>query len=170
MSVLQLVLVLLLLGNLTACGQPSGDASRDYSPRALDTDAIGYYCRMGLAEHSGPQAQMFVAGAEDPIWFSQVRDAVVYLRSPEETRVAEMVYVNDMSVAPSWDDPGEDNWIALGSAFLVIGSDRKGGMGAPEVIPFGNRSAANEFVREHGGRLVSLEEIPDSYVLSPMAM
>jgi copper chaperone NosL len=155
---------------LAACEPlPQGNRSAQ-KPATLTADAIGYYCRMALVEHSGPQAQMYVEGEAEPIWFSQVRDAVVYLRSPEELRRATAIFVSDMATAPSWDEPGVDNWIPLGSAHLVIESARSGGMGAPEVVPFGTEGAAQAFVAQHGGRIVKLEDVPDSYVLSPMAM
>lgn len=154
----------------SACERQPQTGATAPAPATLTADAIGHYCRMGLLEHSGPQAQMYVEGRAAPIWFSQVRDAVVYLRSPEELRRATAVYVSDMSVAPSWENPGVDNWIPLESAHLVIESTRSGGMGAPEVIPFGAEDAARTFVELHGGRIVALSDIPDTYVLSPMAM
>ena len=170
MRVLTLCGLAALCVALTACESEKQIVELTLTPATLTADATGYYCHMGLTEHSGPQAQMYVQGSDEPIWFSQVRDAVVYLRSPEELRSARAVFVNDMAVAPGWDEPGVDNWISIHNAALVIESSRTGGMGAPEVIPFGSRSAALEFIEQHGGRIVSLDEIPDNYVLSPMAM
>ena len=48
---------------------------------------------------------------------------------------------------------------------FVIGSRRKGGMVADEVVPFSDRAAAERFASENGGRLVSFAEIPRDYVL-----
>jgi copper chaperone NosL len=162
--------LLLCCFGLTACDNNDITESLVVTPSTLTSDAIGYYCRMGLMEHDGPQAQMFVEGTAEPIWFSQVRDVVVYLRSPEELRKASMVFVNDMGVAESWESPGVDNWIDLDEAFLVIESTRTGGMGAPEVIPFGSEASAQTFVEQFGGRIATIETIPDSYVLAPMIM
>lgn len=136
--------------------------------KTLTADAIGHYCNMGLLEHQGPKAQIHLQQIDDPLWFSQVRDAIAYLRSPEETLESVATYVNDMGVAESWDSPGINNWIALEAAYFVIGSQRSGGMGAPEPIPFGAENSAQEFARAHGGEVVRLAGIPDEYVLGPV--
>jgi copper chaperone NosL len=38
-------------------------------------------------------------------------------------------------------------------------------MGAPEAIPFADKQAAAEFAGEHGGRVLALADIPDTYIL-----
>jgi copper chaperone NosL len=38
-------------------------------------------------------------------------------------------------------------------------------MGAPETVPFSDRAAADKFVAERGGRVVTFEQIPPDYVL-----
>ena len=135
-------------------------------PIALDSEALGYYCMMGIFEHEGPKAQIHVEYSDEPVWFSQVRDAIAFLRSPEETAGVRAVYVNDMGRAESWDKPGADNWIDATAAQFVINSDRRGGMGVPEAIPFGTKDSADAFIRDNGGIRVSLSEIPSDYVLS----
>ena len=55
-------------------------------------------------------------------------------------------------------------------AWYVIESDRRGGMGAPEAVPFSAQDAAEAFRGQYGGRLVRLEDIPDSYVLGPVEL
>lgn len=135
-------------------------------PVALDSEALGYYCMMGILEHQGPKAQIHVEHSDQPIWFSQVRDAIAYLRSPEETASVQAVYVSDMGRAVSWDKPGADNWIDAELAQFVIDSDRRGGMGVPEAIPFGTINNADAFIQDNGGTRVSLSDIPSGYVLS----
>lgn len=135
-------------------------------PVALESEALGYYCMMGILEHEGPKAQIHVEYSDEPIWFSQVRDAIAFLRSPEETADVQAVYVNDMGRAESWDKPGVNNWIDATVAQFVINSDRRGGMGVPEAIPFGTVDSADAFIRGNGGMRVSLSEIPSDYVLS----
>ncbi len=135
-------------------------------PIALTAEAVGHYCQMNILEHEGPKAQVHIAGHSAPLWFSQVRDAVVFTRLPEETAEITAIYVNDMGRAESWADPGPDNWVEADLAHFVIGSRQTGGMGVPEVIPFGVRSDAESFVKQYGGKIVRFAEIPEDYVLS----
>ena len=41
----------------------------------------------------------------------------------------------------------------------------RGGMGAPEAVPFAEREAAERFARERGGRVLAFDAIPDEAVL-----
>lgn len=127
--------------------------------------AIGYYCGMNILEHPGPKGQIVLEGQGEAVWFSSARDAIAFTMLPEEPKNITAVYVSDMAAAPSWDEPGVDNWIEAREAFFVIGSSRRGGMGAAEAVPFSTESAARSFVTENGGEVVSFAEIPSDYVL-----
>jgi copper chaperone NosL len=50
----------------------------------------------------------------------------------------------------------------------VVGADVAGGMGAPEIVPFASRLAAEEFVATYGGRAVAFDQIPDDAALGPV--
>ena len=139
-------------------------------PVALSEEAVGHYCNMTVLEHTGPKAQIHLANNPHPIWFSQVRDGVAFIRSPEEQEDAVVVYVNDMGKAKDWDFPGDETWIDAREAWFVIGSRKTGGMGTPEVIPFGAEQGATGFVAEHGGVVVRLDDIPNAYVLGPVGL
>jgi copper chaperone NosL len=52
------------------------------------------------------------------------------------------------------------------AAFFVVGSRMKGGMGADETVPFSERSAADKFAAENGGRVMTFVEVPRDYVLA----
>jgi copper chaperone NosL len=154
---------LLLALTLVACDEPVPKAP----PPAvrMTADSVGYYCQMYVLEHEGPKAQVHLEAQAAPVWFSQVRDLVAFLRRPDEPRDIAAAYVSDMGKAESWTKPGEDNWIEAKAAVYVIESRLAGGMGAPEAVPFGDPAAAEAFVRERGGRIVPLDGIPDAYVL-----
>lgn len=156
-------------GLLAGCNEQEAAAPLPL-PVAMTEEAVGHYCKMTILEHTGPKAQIHLVGIDHPVWFSQVRDAIAFTRSPEEHYDARVVYVNDMGKAASWDFPGDDTWIDARQAWFVIGSRRTGGMGAPEVIPFGTRAAADAFAAEHGGTTVRLDDVPDSYVLGPVQL
>ena len=137
-------------------------------PVTMTAEAVGYFCQMNVLEHEGPMAQIHLKGQPAPIWFTQIRDAVAYTRMPEETAEITAIYVSDMGRAANWANPGADNWVDADKAVFVIGSARTGGMGAPEAVPFGAQANAEAFVAENGGEIVSLADIPDDYVLSPV--
>lgn len=125
---------------------------------AITADATGYYCGMLLSEHPGPKGQILLQSGKSPVWFSSVRDTLTFLRLPEEPKDVAAVYVSDMAKAPNWEEPGTDNWIKASDAMFVVGSDREGGMGGAEAVPFGAKDAAEEFIAEHGGTIVSFDE------------
>lgn len=158
-------LVALLGGLLLAgCGDKPA-AKAPPPPHTLTADAVGKYCGMTLVEHPGPKGQILLASQAAPVWVSSARDAIAFTLLPEEAKDIRAIYVSDMGKAPSWADPGVDNWVEAHSAVFVIGSAMRGGMGAEETVPFSDRSAAERFVAEHGGRLVELAGIPRDYVL-----
>ena len=160
---LGILAVLVILG----CSEESGPADVP-GPIAMTEEAVGHYCKMNILEHAGPKAQVHLKDIEFPIWFSQVRDAIAFMRLPEETQEPVAIYVNDMSKADNWDFPADNTWIDIETAFFVIGSNKIGGMGAPEAIPFGTQESATSFATEHGGQVARLEDIPDAYVLGPV--
>jgi copper chaperone NosL len=139
------------------------------TPVTMTADALGFYCQMTLIEHPGPKGQIHLAGQQQPIFFSQVRDAIAYQRMPEQSGEIAAIYVSDMGAATSWEEPGADNWISASEAYFVAGSHARGGMGAPELVPFSERSAAEAFAEQRGGRVLILSEVADEEVLGPAA-
>jgi copper chaperone NosL len=159
-------LVIAALLGLAACREDV-QAERPV-PVAMTEETLGHYCQMNLTEHPGPKAQVHLDGLPAPLFFSQVRDAIAYQRMPEQSHRITAVYVSDMGAAESWAEPGAENWIAAEAAYYVVGSAIIGGMGAPELVPFTERSAAEAFVRQHGGTILALAEIDDAEVLAPV--
>jgi copper chaperone NosL len=134
-------------------------------PAEILADATGHYCGMGLGEHAGPKGQIFLEGSPAPIWFSSVRDAFAFTMLPEEPKDIAAIYVNDMGRAARWEQPEPGTWIDAETAWYVIGSSRKGGMGAAEAIPFGEEAAARGFAAANGGEIVAFSEMPRDYIL-----
>ena len=160
-----LALALLLLA-LAACKQ---EVVQDTGPVEFSDQTIGHYCQMNLAEHPGPKAQVHLEAIPDPLFFSQVRDAIAFSRAPEQIAPILAIHVNDMGrPGATWEVPGEGNWIEAGEAWFVLGSRREGAMGAPEAIPFSTPEAANAFAAAEGGQVMRLAEIPDDMVLAPV--
>jgi copper chaperone NosL len=156
---------LTLLAGLVVLGACEREAETPPAPFAMTEEAMGRYCGMNVLEHAGPKGQIILAKYDEPIWFSSVRDAITFTILPEESKDIRAIYVSDMGKAPSWDEPGADNWVNARQAFFVIGSDRKGGMGTAEAVPFSDGGAAKLFAKDHGGRVVRFDELPRDYIL-----
>ncbi|MFZ1743710.1 MAG: nitrous oxide reductase accessory protein NosL [Pontixanthobacter sp.] len=153
---------------LSACR--SDTAQNKPAPVKMTQDALGFYCQMNLTEHPGPKAQIHLEGLQAPLFFAQVRDAIAYQRMPEQSHAIRAIYVSDMAKAESWSSPGIDNWATAEDAIYVVGSRIAGGMGAAEIVPFGDQSSAEKFIQKNGGELLKLSQIPDSMVLAPVEM
>ena len=161
----RLLLTLLAALALAACKEELAERP---DPVPMTAEAVGHYCQMNLLEHPGPKAQVHLEGLPDPLFFSQVRDAIAYQRMPEQSHAISAIYVSDMGAAPSWEHPGAQNWTAAEDAVYVSGATIVGGMGAPELVPFTDRAAALSFVAAHGGEILTLDAVPDDAVLAPV--
>jgi copper chaperone NosL len=154
---------LLIIILLTACekNQPV-----EVPPaQKLTREANGYYCLMTVTDHSGPKGQILLTGQQQALWFTSVRDTIVFTLSPGEPKNIAAIYVNDMTNA-NWDDPGADNWIDAHKAWYVLGSKHTGGMGAPEAVPFSTKATAESFARQQGGSVYTFISIPPEYILA----
>jgi len=75
---------------------------------------------------------------------------------PGEPKNIAAVYVTDVGSA-SWDQPEPGTWIDARKAFYVPGSDRIGGMQAPEVVPLNTSEEAALFMQQQGGEIYVVE-------------
>lgn len=130
----------------------------------LTRDAVGYFCGMTVLDHNGPKGQIFLTDREQPLWFTSVRDTLAFTRLPGEPKNITAIYVTDIAQA-SWDQPEPGTWIDARKAVYVVGSDRLGGMNTPELVPFKTREAAEEFMKQHGGKISVFDEIPGEYII-----
>lgn len=152
---------------LTACKEDVAATVPDPSP--LTPEVLAHYCMMNISEHPGPKAQIYLDGMPDPIFFAQVRDAMTYLHNAEQDGYLAAFYVNDMSSVP-WEEPGPENWIMAETAHYVVGSTKRGGMGAPEIAPFSDPAAAARFADEFGGETFSYPTVPAQAFLAPVTL
>jgi len=121
---------------------------------------------MIVEDHSGPKGQILLSNSEKAIWFTSARDAVAFILLPDEPDNVAAFFVTAMDEA-EWNHPEKQikNWVNAQSAWYVINSKQRGGMGQMEVIPFKQEQSANNFVTEHGGDIVSYVDIPRDYIL-----
>ena len=134
-------------------------------PAPMTRESVGFYCNMIIVDHPGPKSQVFEDGVEAPVWFSSVRDAVFYNSLPGEGTRILVTYVQDSAAIEDWDNPPANGpWIKLTDAIFVIGSSKRGGMGAQETVSFSTIEDAEKFRAEFGGQVVSYSDIPVDYL------
>ncbi|MFA5662528.1 nitrous oxide reductase accessory protein NosL [Castellaniella sp.] len=154
-----------LVALLLASCSDQGTGSPPPAPSAMTDDAIGHYCGMFLVEHIGPKGQILLRDQKQPVWFSTIREVFAYTLLPEEPKTIVAIYVQDMGRAGVDGNPPDEAWIDARSAHYVIESDTVGAMGAPDALPFEHLEQAQAFVRDHGGRVLGFEDMPEDYVL-----
>ncbi|MFY0736402.1 nitrous oxide reductase accessory protein NosL [Aurantimonas sp. NFXS3] len=162
---MRLIVPVAIAAVLTIAGCNNEAETRMPKPVAMTEAAIGHYCGMNVLEHPGPKGQIMLGPNPEPVWFSSARDLVAFTMLPEESKNISALYVSDMGKAASWEEPGAENWVEARQAFYVIGSSMRGGMGAPETVPFASEAAAAAFADRNGGEIVEFAEIPTDYVL-----
>jgi copper chaperone NosL len=162
-NILKVPVILLGLLALTACGPD--EVAELPKPVDLTLDATGHFCNMTILDHPGPKAHAFVKGGAAPFWFTSARDALAFSMLPESAKSVAVIYVTDMATVANWTDTTKGKWIDARSAWYVIDSAKRGGMGAAEAVPFGNQLAATKFMQDFGGEMVSYANVPRSYVL-----
>lgn len=155
----------MLLAALLVSGCQGEEQTVMPAPYALTAEAMGRYCGMDVLEHAGPKGQVILDKSPEPIWFSSARDTIAFTMLPEEPKNIAAIYVSDMGKAPSWEKPGPENFIDARTAFYVIGSALRGGMGSQEAVPFSSRDDAEAFAAKNSGKVVGFGEIPESYIL-----
>jgi copper chaperone NosL len=152
---------------LVGCSRDGTDAG---SAVAADfgADASCALDGMLLAEYPGPKGQLLVAGASQPEWYCDTLELLNLLLQPEQVRKLRGAWVQDMGRA-DWDLP-RGHWVDARQAFYVLGSRRKGSMGAT-AVSFADAAAAQAFQAQHGGRVLTLADIrPEMIDLSGGAL
>lgn len=148
-------LLALAATGLAGCGRSGGEAA---TVAATDFGA-GTSCTLDgmlLAEYPGPKGQLWVKGQPGPEWFCDTLELLNTLKRPEQVRAVAGAWVQDMARA-DWNQP-RGHWIDARSAVYVLGSRRKGSMGAT-AASFADAAAARAFAAEHGGRVLGFAEI-----------
>ncbi|MEO5378710.1 MAG: nitrous oxide reductase accessory protein NosL [Magnetococcus sp. DMHC-6] len=159
----RLLVVLVLTFSFFGCRANNDDQS--ILPKEPTPETMGYYCGMNLKEHSGPKGQIIVAGEENTLWFSTIQEAFSYSYLEGATRHILAFYVNDMGQSIDWDHPQPGSWIKAESAYYVLGSKRGQTTGDVEIVPFGSKPQAENFMHSYGGRVFSFNEINEKDIL-----
>lgn len=177
------------LGGLALAGVATlagclGDDGRLPDPIALNMGQVCDQCGMVIENHPGPAGQTyFEEGPDDrdgPAWFcSGVCTSTYTLDREDEGWSTIVVYLTDYA-AVDYEFSTEDGRPFISAhleakAFadareltLVVGSDVRSSMG-PDLVPFGERDAAEAFAADHGGHLVAHDDVDRDLLAGMMA-
>ncbi len=148
---------------LSGCSQDSAP-SVEIMPAEITRSTASVIDGMILADYPGPKAQVHYAGQSQPDFFCNTRDMMYVFLAPEALRKVNAVFVQDMAKA-DWDNP-QGNWIDARKAWYVVGSSRRGSMGAT-LASFADEAAAVRFSDEWGGEVLPFDRIDVDSVIPP---
>lgn len=149
----------LLSGALLGCNH--SNTANPLTPAEIDARTTCDLDGMQLADYPGPKAQIRYAGQDAPVFFCDTVEMFHTLLAPEQVKVIEAIYVQDMGKA-DWDQP-RGNWIDPKIGIYVLGSKRHGSMG-PTIAAFAMETDAQNFIKQWGGRLLRYNEITPAMV------
>ncbi|MFB6352582.1 MAG: nitrous oxide reductase accessory protein NosL [Halobacteriales archaeon] len=166
------------VASLAGClGGPTGDEPVP-DPVALDGGKQCDVCGMVIADHPGPNGQIFYRdhapeGHDNPAWFDSVKEQFAYhFEKQRFDWEALVVYATDYSAVDyrlfterdttyisCHVEPG--SFADAADLVYVVGSEVHGAMG-PDLIPFGDRADATAFSGDHGGEVLAYDDIDAS--------
>lgn len=156
-SISILFLFLLASLSLTACDNNRQDTALP-KPVKISAGDECHLCGMIIARFPGPKGQAFVRHHAQSLKFCSTVDLFSWYLQPDTAAIIRVAYVHDMGAAPSWDRPSDEHYVDIRAAWYVAGHDQPGAMGHT-LASFKHRRAAEAFIRQHGGRLLSFEDI-----------
>ncbi|MCL2657525.1 MAG: nitrous oxide reductase accessory protein NosL [Betaproteobacteria bacterium] len=139
---------------LSACDKPA-DAPTASASLEPPSDAICALDGMILSDYPGPKGQIRYAGGEAD-FFCDTTEILSMLLEPEQSRSITGAYVQDMAHT-DWEKPA-GHWVDAKTAFYVGGSNMHGAMG-PTFASFSQRSDADSFAAQHGGKVYAFKEL-----------
>ncbi len=161
-----LALVAVLGWALVGC-DPSREA-KPLTPVEIDAHTTCELDGMLLADYPGPKAQIRYAGQDTPVFFCDTVEMFHTLLLPEQVKLVQAVFVQDMAQA-DWDQP-RGHWMDAKTGIYVLGSKRHGSMG-PTIAAFAQEADAQAFAKQWGGKVLRYAEVtPDMVDLSGGAL
>lgn len=153
---------------LTACGDDKKpeETAEVLAPVAFEAGDECHVCGMIITELPGAKAQAVESRSTAVRKFCSTQDMLSWWLQPENQNLKAELYVHDVAKTP-WEHPQDEHLIDARRALYVVGSSLQGAMG-PSLVSFGTREAADAFVAEKGGRVLSWEQM-DLAVLQELA-
>lgn len=147
--------VFVLTLGLMACSDKE-KTTVNLDPVAIHSGDECHVCGMIIQNWPGPKGEVINAKSGEVLKFCATTDMFSWVLQPENRNLNAAIYVHDMS-ENHWDKPNDEHLIDARTAWYVIGSDQMG-MG-PTLASFGSEQAAQAFVQQHGGEVLTWSDI-----------
>ncbi|PHQ27272.1 nitrous oxide reductase accessory protein NosL [Marinobacter guineae] len=142
---------------LTACSGNEEQTTARPDPVHFENGDECHVCGMIIEAFPGPKGQAITEKDHQVRKFCSTRDMFAWMLQPENVDREHTLYVHDMAQT-EWQSPDDTAMIDARDAFYVVGSERTGAMG-PTLASFATESAAQEFMKEYGGKVLKYSEI-----------
>jgi len=143
---------------LLLSGCDRGDESAHaHEPVPINNGDECHVCGMTINNHPGPKGQAFIRNNATPFKYCSTRDLFSHILQPEVRSRITQVYTHDMG-STAWQSPDNSAFTDAREAWFVINHPKKGAMG-PTLAPFAEKSAAENFIEQYGGKIVRFEDI-----------
>lgn len=149
---------------LTGCSDTQTPDTGTVTPVEITRDTASVIDGMLLADYPGPKGQIHYSGQAGPDFFCNTKDMIYVYLVPEQLRKIRAMFVQDMGKA-DWDEP-EGHWIDARTAFYVVGSNRRGSMGAT-LATFAAEADARGFAETYGGEVRRFDQLTLDSVVPP---
>ncbi len=143
---------------MSACNSDSQDTA-SHPPVEITTGDECHLCGMYINKFPGPKGEAYVRGNRQALKFCSTRDLFAYVLQPDVQTIVREIYVHDMGKT-DWQKPATqaDYFTNARTAWYVVDSPVKGAMGHT-LASFARKQDAENFIRQHGGRLLRFEDI-----------
>lgn len=143
---------------LTGCSE---NAEQDQMLRkavAIESSDECHLCGMLISRFDGPKGEAIRKDQQNTtLKFCSTRDLFSYYLDPENKRNIVQMLVHDMSKMP-WESINDEHFIDAKTAWYVSGSEKTGAMGVT-LASFSQKTDAQAFADEFGGKVLSFEKI-----------
>jgi copper chaperone NosL len=140
--------------SLAGCGQ--GDTAANCQPIVLGDARACALCGMTINNFPGPKGQACLGG-DETLGFCSTNDLFSWAWQPDSKPRIEALYVHDLS-RTGWQEPSDEDWMDAKDALYVTGHDREGAMGRSPA-PFSAREDAKAFANNHGGQILTYDDL-----------
>ncbi len=142
---------------ISGCGDSTSEQQLVQQAVPIEHGDECYLDGMFIKDFPGPKGELYERGNKLILKFCSTGDMFAYMLDPEHKHAIQTVYVHDMAMSP-WDNPDDTFFIDARQAWYVVGSARKGAMG-PTLASFLDKTAANSFAKQYGGKVYRFEDI-----------
>jgi copper chaperone NosL len=156
-DIFKIITIAFTLLLISACNGEDTAKKVNNTPVAIESGEECHLCGMVITGFPGPKGELFEGRESQVRKFCSTRDLMSWYLQPENKPNSKDVFVHDMSRS-DWNSPNDEHMIKADNAWFVAGSSMKGAMG-PTLASFAKKEQAEQFVTQHGGKIISFSEV-----------